>query len=75
MVSRDRSSTTKSKEARNKILARVNTKNSGKIYKSLIPTFGSYYRIRSNFRTTKFTKMTGLKAFRNNIFENQRKLN
>ena len=27
------------------------------------------YRIRSNFRTTKFTKMTGLQAFRNNIFE------
>ena len=42
MVSRDRSSATKSKETRNKILARVNTKDSGKIYKSLIPTFGSY---------------------------------
>ena len=32
------------------------------------------YRIRSNFRTTKFTKMTALQAFQNNIFENQRKL-
>ena len=42
MVSRDQSSATKSKETRNKILARVNTKNSGKTYKSLIPTFGSY---------------------------------
>ena len=32
------------------------------------------YRIRSNLRTTKFTKMTGLQAFQKNIFENQRKL-
>ena len=42
MVSRDRSSATKSKETRKKILARVNTKDSGKIYKSLIPTLGKY---------------------------------
>ena len=34
----------------------------------------SPYRIRSNFRMAKFTKITGLQAFRKNIFENQRKL-
>ena len=28
------------------------------------------YRIRRNFRMAKFSKMTGLQAFRKNIFEN-----
>ena len=32
--------------------------------------FVNSYRIRRNFRMAKFSKMTGLQAFRKNIFEN-----
>ena len=38
----------KVKETRNKILARVNTKDSGKIYKSLIPTLANVVLIYYN---------------------------